>query len=86
MKTCMYIVGNVTPVHYDEQENLFAQVEGLKRVILFPPEQFECMYPFPVHHPCDRQSQASKIFCVRLINTNENCNQIICTQSEVLIL
>jgi hypoxia-inducible factor 1-alpha inhibitor (HIF hydroxylase) len=49
--------GNLTPVHYDEQENLFCQVEGYKRVILFPPSQFECLYPYPVHHPHDRQSQ-----------------------------
>lgn len=49
--------GNVTPCHYDEQENLFAQVQGYKRFILFPPEQFNCLYPYPVHHPHDRQSQ-----------------------------
>uniref|UniRef100_A0A1Y1LYJ2 JmjC domain-containing protein n=1 Tax=Photinus pyralis TaxID=7054 RepID=A0A1Y1LYJ2_PHOPY len=48
--------GNVTPCHYDEQENLFAQVHGFKRCILFPPDQFECLYPHPVHHPHDRQS------------------------------
>ncbi|KAG8276575.1 Hypoxia-inducible factor 1-alpha inhibitor [Homalodisca vitripennis] len=49
--------GNVTPCHYDEQQNLFAQIRGFKRCILFPPEQFECFYPHPVHHPYDRQSQ-----------------------------
>jgi len=47
----------VTPAHYDEQENLFAQVYGQKRVILMSPNEFHRMYPFPVHHPCDRQSQ-----------------------------
>uniref|UniRef100_A0A1B6C8Y2 Hypoxia-inducible factor 1-alpha inhibitor n=1 Tax=Clastoptera arizonana TaxID=38151 RepID=A0A1B6C8Y2_9HEMI len=49
--------GNVTPCHYDEQQNLFAQIRGFKRCILFPPEQFECLYPHPVIHPYDRQSQ-----------------------------
>lgn len=48
--------GNVTPCHYDEQQNLFAQVHGFKRCILFSPDQFECLYPHPVHHPHDRQS------------------------------
>ncbi|KAJ3660275.1 hypothetical protein Zmor_004730 [Zophobas morio] len=48
--------GNQTPCHYDEQENFFAQVQGYKRCILFPPSQFECLYPYPVHHPHDRQS------------------------------
>lgn len=50
-------IGNVTPAHYDEQQNFFAQIKGYKRCILFPPDQFECLYPYPVHHPCDRQSQ-----------------------------
>jgi len=49
--------GNVTPAHYDEQQNFFAQIKGHKRCILFPPDQFDCLYPYPVHHPCDRQSQ-----------------------------
>ncbi|XP_054263777.1 hypoxia-inducible factor 1-alpha inhibitor-like isoform X2 [Macrosteles quadrilineatus] len=49
--------GNVTPCHYDEQQNMFAQIRGLKRFILFPPDQFECFYPYPVYHPYDRQSQ-----------------------------
>jgi hypothetical protein len=48
--------GNTTPCHYDEQENFFAQVVGYKRCILFPPSQFECLYPYPVYHPHDRQS------------------------------
>uniref|UniRef100_H2ZFW9 JmjC domain-containing protein n=2 Tax=Ciona savignyi TaxID=51511 RepID=H2ZFW9_CIOSA len=49
--------GNITPVHYDEQENFFAQISGYKRCILFSPDQFDCLYPHPVAHPCDRQSQ-----------------------------
>ncbi|XP_060075232.1 hypoxia-inducible factor 1-alpha inhibitor-like [Ylistrum balloti] len=49
--------GNVTPGHYDEQENFFSQVRGYKRFVLFPPSQFACMYPYPIYHPCDRQSQ-----------------------------
>lgn len=49
----------MTPAHYDEQQNFFAQIKGHKRCILFPPDQFECLYPYPVHHPCDRQSQVS---------------------------
>ncbi|XP_064457998.1 hypoxia-inducible factor 1-alpha inhibitor-like [Ornithodoros turicata] len=49
--------GNITPAHYDEQQNLFGQLVGQKRFLLFAPEQFECLYPHPVWHPHDRQSQ-----------------------------
>lgn len=51
------MAGNVTPVHYDEQENFFAQIYGQKRFMLFHPDQFENLYPYPVYHPHDRQSQ-----------------------------
>ncbi|CAG5129036.1 unnamed protein product [Candidula unifasciata] len=49
--------GVITPAHYDEQENLFAQIQGYKRFLLFDPSQFECLYPYPIYHPHDRQSQ-----------------------------
>jgi hypothetical protein len=39
---------------------MFASIRGYKRFILFPPSQFECLYPHPVHHPYDRQSQVIK--------------------------
>eukprot|EP00164_Ancoracysta_twista_P003582 GFYU01004787.1.p1 GENE.GFYU01004787.1~~GFYU01004787.1.p1 ORF type:complete len:556 (-),score=72.85 GFYU01004787.1:243-1910(-) len=51
--------GNLTPAHYDEQHNLFSQVRGTKRVLLFPPttRNFRALSPFPLFHPCDRQTQ-----------------------------
>jgi len=49
--------GNVTPTHFDEQENLFCQIRGKKRVFLFPPDQFAALYPYKFHHPHDRQAQ-----------------------------
>ncbi|XP_060552574.1 hypoxia-inducible factor 1-alpha inhibitor-like [Ruditapes philippinarum] len=51
--------GNVTPVHYDEQENFFAQIYGHKRFKLFHPDQYKNLYPYPVYHPHDRQSQVN---------------------------
>uniref|UniRef100_A0A2P2I6F5 Hypoxia-inducible factor 1-alpha inhibitor n=2 Tax=Hirondellea gigas TaxID=1518452 RepID=A0A2P2I6F5_9CRUS len=52
------MAGNVTPVHYDEQQNLFCQLVGHKRCILFSPDHHDRLYPHPVYHPHDRQSQA----------------------------
>mmetsp|Transcript_14464 Transcript_14464/g.31327 ORF Transcript_14464/g.31327 Transcript_14464/m.31327 type:complete len:369 (-) Transcript_14464:408-1514(-) len=48
--------GATTPCHFDEQENLFFQVRGRKRFVLFPFVDYNKLYPFPVTHPCDRQS------------------------------
>ena len=49
--------GFITPVHFDEQENLFVQLNGTKRVRLFHPDNWFSLYPYPIGHPCDRQSQ-----------------------------
>ena len=43
--------------HYDLQPNLHVQLVGSKRFILFPPEEFERLHPFPVYHDFDRRSQ-----------------------------
>eukprot|EP00698_Gefionella_okellyi_P020574 TRINITY_DN6473_c0_g1_i1.p1 TRINITY_DN6473_c0_g1~~TRINITY_DN6473_c0_g1_i1.p1 ORF type:complete len:512 (+),score=93.01 TRINITY_DN6473_c0_g1_i1:66-1601(+) len=48
-----------TPAHFDEAYNLYLQVRGRKNFTLFAPAQFGCLYPFPYHHPCDRQSQVN---------------------------
>jgi hypoxia-inducible factor 1-alpha inhibitor (HIF hydroxylase) len=56
--------GNITPCHYDEQHNYFCQVMGEKRCLLFSPANFSKLYPYPVAHPCDRQSQVSVCFFV----------------------
>ncbi|EKX46791.1 hypothetical protein GUITHDRAFT_162927 [Guillardia theta CCMP2712] len=42
--------GHVTPAHYDEQHNFFCQLQGRN------PAEWGKMYPFPLHHACDRQS------------------------------
>jgi Cupin-like domain len=39
---------NVTPLHYDQSNNFFAQVYGRKRVTLFDPLQTEFLYPYPM--------------------------------------
>jgi len=48
--------GVETPLHFDERENLFFQVRGLKEIAVFPFTDYTRLYPFPTSHPCDRQS------------------------------
>mmetsp|Transcript_66740 Transcript_66740/g.134022 ORF Transcript_66740/g.134022 Transcript_66740/m.134022 type:complete len:262 (-) Transcript_66740:60-845(-) len=48
--------GVETPLHFDERENLFFQARGRKDVCLFPWTDYVRLYPFPLTHPCDRQS------------------------------
>jgi hypoxia-inducible factor 1-alpha inhibitor (HIF hydroxylase) len=49
--------GYTTPLHYDEVENIFTQLQGRKRVRLFPADCWPGLYPYPVGHPRDRQCQ-----------------------------
>ncbi|CAE7219592.1 hif1an, partial [Symbiodinium sp. CCMP2456] len=48
--------GTLYHCHYDLQPNLHVQLTGRKRFILFPPEDWRHLYPFPVHHDLDRRS------------------------------
>ncbi|WP_433445027.1 cupin-like domain-containing protein [Nonomuraea sp. CA-141351] len=41
--------GTVTPLHYDDTHNLFAQVSGTKTFYLFPPESLDALYPGPLN-------------------------------------
>jgi len=37
--------GNITKLHYDDANNFLVQVVGRKKLILFYPEQYSCLYP-----------------------------------------
>lgn len=39
--------GLLTPLHWDNLHNFFAQVSGRKRFTLFPPGEFDKLYPYP---------------------------------------
>jgi len=53
--------GAETDAHFDERHNLFFQVRGTKQLLLFPFVEYERLYPFPVTHPCDRQSMVNVV-------------------------
>lgn len=44
---------SLSPVHYDQYDNIFLQVAGSKHFLLFDPLAAEGLYPFPVAHPYD---------------------------------
>jgi len=48
--------GTLYHCHYDLQPNLHVQLTGRKRFILFPPDEWVNLYPFPVHHDLDRRA------------------------------
>jgi len=49
--------GATTHTHYDITHNFYAQIVGVKRFVLFPPEDFVNLYLFPFLHPGAQQSQ-----------------------------
>lgn len=44
---------SLSPVHYDQYDNIYMQVSGEKHFLLFDPRAAEGLYPFPVAHPYD---------------------------------
>ena len=47
----------LTPTHYDGHHNIFLQLAGAKRFLLFAPEHGAALYPFPALHPLDPLSR-----------------------------
>lgn len=43
--------------HYDQSANLYLQIRGAKRWLLFEPEDGPLLYPYPKGHPLDRKSR-----------------------------
>jgi hypothetical protein len=49
--------GLVTRLHYDHFDNIYFQLAGRKRVLLFHPLDAAGLLPFPVNHPLDQRSR-----------------------------
>ena len=45
--------------HYDLNPNLHFQLVGRKRFLLFPPDSWPHLHPFPIHHDLDRRSRVN---------------------------
>ncbi|CAE8721975.1 unnamed protein product [Polarella glacialis] len=51
-------VGTLGTAHYDQYDNVFLQVRGRKRILLFEPRAgYRGLRPFPVHHPYDMRAR-----------------------------
>jgi hypothetical protein len=50
--------GTLSPLHFDVAENLFAQVHGRKRFVIYPPAQRRYLYPYP---PWSRMAVLSRV-------------------------
>jgi hypothetical protein len=50
--------GGCTPLHNDALGNFFTQLRGRKRVLLFAPSMWACIYPYPSSHPKDTYAMA----------------------------
>ena len=48
-------------LHFDEQHNIFCQIKGTKKILLFPPSQYTNLYPYPAYSKYDRQSSIRNI-------------------------
>lgn len=72
--------GVVTQTHYDPQHNLFLQVLGFKRFLLFPPSTE--LYSYPSIHRSYRQSQAH--FEVNRSSSEEEFRLIHSNSTEAL--
>ena len=49
--------GAVTRLHYDHYDNIYLQLRGHKRFVVFPPLEARGLYPFPLHHPLDQRAR-----------------------------
>eukprot|EP01061_Rhynchopus_euleeides_P002142 TRINITY_DN11633_c0_g1_i1.p1 TRINITY_DN11633_c0_g1~~TRINITY_DN11633_c0_g1_i1.p1 ORF type:complete len:422 (+),score=148.15 TRINITY_DN11633_c0_g1_i1:68-1333(+) len=49
--------GCYCPARYEEQDTIHAAMTGKRRVMVFAPEAYASMYPYPVCHPADRYTQ-----------------------------
>mmetsp|Transcript_27044 Transcript_27044/g.89805 ORF Transcript_27044/g.89805 Transcript_27044/m.89805 type:complete len:867 (-) Transcript_27044:95-2695(-) len=47
----------MTAIHYDQQHNLFLQIRGAKRFLLFDGALLPAVYAYPSHHPLDRKAR-----------------------------
>ena len=47
----------LTAVHYDQQHNLYLQLRGCKKFLLFDVTFAPGLYPYPVHHSLDRKAR-----------------------------
>lgn len=62
--------GVTAQTHYDHVRNAFIQLQGFKRVVLYPPAAASDLHPFPHIHPSYHQSQVPPTAAAALDETS----------------
>jgi hypothetical protein len=55
------VCNSLSPLHFDLSEGLLLQLQGAKKITLFDSKFYEELYPYPLQHQHDRQSQINDI-------------------------
>jgi len=80
---------NVTPLHFDALCNLFGQVFGRKRFLIYSPKHLEEMYPLPVDAPFSHVSPVNAEnpdFLAHPRFEEAQCHEVVLAPGDVLFL
>ena len=82
------VTGSLSPLHYDLSDGVLAQLEGVKRFLLFPPSHYHQLAPHPTDHPHDRQSTLTLPTCPSPATLPASTSPLVCMlqASELLYL
>ncbi|MBI4783220.1 MAG: cupin-like domain-containing protein [Oscillatoriophycideae cyanobacterium NC_groundwater_1537_Pr4_S-0.65um_50_18] len=90
--------GHTTCLHYDPVDGTLMQLQGAKRVLLFPPSQLYNLYPFPItvhlQHGLRKRAVYSQVYpdkpdleaFPKFEQALDHCHEVILQQGEILFI